>query len=159
MDYLIEPNKEILLLNADYNPISIYSWRRAIKLIHKKKAKAISKRVIRLSYYVKIPYVRLMANKPNRKSIMKRDDYRCQYCGAIKNLTIDHVHPVSKGGGNTWENLTTACLDCNGKKGDKTLKEVGMILYNQPKPPYNKMTLAIQKSNVNEWKQYIYSDL
>ena len=159
MDYQIETNKEVLLLNADYNPISIYSWRRAIKLIHKNKAKAVSSRVIRLSYYVKIPYVRLMANKPNRKAIMKRDDHRCQYCGAIKNLTIDHVIPTSKGGKNTWENMVTACLDCNGKKGDKLLKDAQMILYSQPKQPYNKIALTIQKSNVDQWKKYIYSDL
>lgn len=159
MDYHIESNKEVLLLNADYNPISIYSWKRAIKLIHKNKAKPVSSRVIRLSYYVKIPYVRLMSNKPNKRAIMKRDDHRCQYCGAIKNLTIDHVIPTSKGGKDTWENMVTACLDCNGKKGDKSLKDIQMVLYAQPKPPYNKMTLIIQKSNVDQWKKYIYSEL
>ena len=50
-------------------------------------------------------------------------------------LTIDHVHPRSKGGDSTWTNLTTACRECNSKKGNKTLKECNMILKQKPKKP------------------------
>ena len=35
--------------------------------------------------------------------------YKCQYCGATRSLTIDHVIPRSKGGEDAWDNLVVAC--------------------------------------------------
>jgi hypothetical protein len=52
-------------------------------------------------------------------SILKRDKYTCQYCGATgleSSLEIDHKHPVSKGGTNDSINLLTACYTCNREK-------------------------------------------
>ena len=49
--------------------------------------------------------------------------YQCQYCAlhfSPKELTIDHILPISKGGKTNWENCTTACTTCNVKKGNKT---------------------------------------
>jgi len=43
----------------------------------------------------------------------------CYYCGKTflpKELTMDHVVPVSRGGKSTKGNLVTACKDCNNKK-------------------------------------------
>jgi len=158
MDYTnIEPNKAILLLNSDYNPINITSWQRAVVLVLKNKAQVLSSRVIRLIHYIRLPFSRIMSNKPTRNSIMKRDDYRCQYCGSLKDLTIDHVIPQSKGGDSSWTNMVTACISCNSKKGNKSLKEANMTLYTTPKPPFNKMTLTLIKSNVDDWKQFIYT--
>lgn len=54
-----------------------------------------------------------------RRNIMIRDRFCCQYCGSKRNLTLDHVHPQSKGGRNTWCNLVTACMGCNQKKGSR----------------------------------------
>ncbi len=60
--------------------------------------------------------------KTKRFEIFKRDEFTCQYCGAIPPkvvLQIDHIHPVSKGGDNSEDNLITACFDCNmGKKAN-----------------------------------------
>lgn len=56
-----------------------------------------------------------------RFSIMKRDGYRCRYCGRRDNghnLEIDHIVPIAKGGKSTYDNLQTLCHDCNVKKGD-----------------------------------------
>jgi 5-methylcytosine-specific restriction endonuclease McrA len=53
--------------------------------------------------------------------VFKRDDYRCQICGATAGpetcLEVDHKHPVSKGGSNGIDNLWTLCFDCNRGKG------------------------------------------
>lgn len=70
-----------------------------------------------------IPTRRLM--QLGRRNLMKRDRGTCQYCGARgKTMTIDHIHPRSKGGKSTWANCVMACEDCNLKKGNKSLEQV-----------------------------------
>ena len=49
---------------------------------------------------------------------------RCSYCGATGvRMTVDHVVPLSRGGGNEPANLVAACRPCNSSKGSKTLEE------------------------------------
>jgi 5-methylcytosine-specific restriction endonuclease McrA len=55
--------------------------------------------------------------------IFERDGYKCQYCGRLADLTIDHILPLSRGGSNNRDNLTTACRSCNSAKGDRTPEE------------------------------------
>lgn len=83
-------------------------------------------RVIRYIHYNKIPKATL---RLSRKAIYARDDNTCYICGhrfSEKKLTIDHIVPQSRQGKNTWENLITCCQDCNWKKGNKTLQELGV---------------------------------
>ncbi len=61
------------------------------------------------------------AVKLRRDSLYYRDHGRCAYCETpllIKDVTIDHVHPRSKGGHHDWDNIVSSCSDCNTKKGD-----------------------------------------
>ena len=157
MNYLeIQPYQTILVLNASYEPINFTNWKRAVVLILKEKAQVLSGRVIRLLDYIKLPAKRYGITKPSRPMIYKRDDHTCQYCGSTKKLTIDHVLPRSRGGQDTWENMVVACSSCNSKKGDTFLEQTGMKLFRTPKPPVNKIHLSLHKSNVNEWKNYIF---
>lgn len=62
-----------------------------------------------------------------REEILKRDDYRCRYCGRrAQTLDIDHVIPVSQGGKTVFSNLVTACSACNRKKAGCTPLQAGM---------------------------------
>lgn len=64
--------------------------------------------------------------KAVRFEVFKRDKFMCQYCGgAAPNviLEVDHIVPVSKGGGNDIMNLVTACRDCNRGKTNKELSD------------------------------------
>jgi 5-methylcytosine-specific restriction endonuclease McrA len=158
MDYQkIKLNSSILVLNSDYNPINICNARRAIVLLIKHKAHMVTEKVIRLIEYIRVPYSRLMRNHPTRNLIYKRDGYSCAYCGAKERLTIDHIHPASRGGEDTWENLVTACCKCNSMKGNRTPQEANMILHIVPKAPYNKLHLTINTSNVSDWKEFVYA--
>ena len=158
MDYSkLEPNQTILVLNASYEPLNFTNWRRAVVLLIKNKAQALGKRVIRLVNYIKIPYKKLMQNKPSRAMIYKRDGHKCQYCGSTRNLTIDHIFPTSKGGDNSWENLVVACMPCNTRKGDKLLEETNLILDTTPKKPFNKMLFSLDRADVDECKKYSYN--
>ena len=71
-----------------------------------------------------------MARKPipktTRFEVFKRDKFTCQYCGASAPdviLEVDHIKPVSKGGGNDLMNLVTACRECNRGKTDRELSD------------------------------------
>ncbi len=68
-------------------------------------------------------------SRPHQKirfEILKRDDFKCVYCGRGASeviLEIDHVNPVAVGGDARQENLVTACKDCNIGKRDFLLNE------------------------------------
>ncbi len=153
---IVEPHSTILVLNSSYEPIHFTNWKRAIVLLFKEKAKLITKRIIRLVNYVKLPFTHGKTDYPTRSMIYKRDDNECQYCGSKTNLTIDHVIPRSRGGEDTWENLVTCCASCNSKKGNLLLKETNMALKKIPHAPFSKVVLDLQKSRVAEWKEYIF---
>lgn len=52
-----------------------------------------------------------------RWAVFRRDGYACLFCGSESNLSVDHVFPVSRGGGNEPDNLQTLCRNCNSRKG------------------------------------------
>lgn len=57
--------------------------------------------------------------KENRLKIYERDNWQCKYCK--KQLTrftatLDHVKPIRSRGDHSYDNLVTACLNCNSKK-------------------------------------------
>ena len=61
-----------------------------------------------------------------RFEVFKRDNFKCQYCGATAPdvlLHIDHIKPVAKGGTNDILNLVTSCESCNSGKSDKLLND------------------------------------
>ena len=78
--------------------------------------------VIRLSRYVRVPYRNRVPL--TRAALMRRDNYRCAYCGR-RAETIDHVIPRSRGGQHAWENCVASCTICNHRKADKLLEEIG----------------------------------
>lgn len=61
--------------------------------------------------------VRSEARRRWRDVVFTRDGLRCVRCGDGTELTIDHVVPLSKGGGNDIDNLQTLCRSCNSRKG------------------------------------------
>lgn len=142
--------KPSLLLNATFEPIGVISWRKAIILTFLGKAEVISayhQAIHSISQTIKLPAVLRLTRyvkyrrqdvKFTRRNIYIRDKYRCQYCGKVfepKDLTYDHVIPRSRGGKTTWSNVVTCCHTCNLKKGDRTPKDAGMTLLNQPREP------------------------
>lgn len=159
---------KVLVLNASYEPLNITSWRRAIVLLLKGKAEQLehSNRVlyadlpfptvIRLRYYVRVPYKEIPLT---RRNILERDRNTCQYCHAKEQLTLDHVVPRSRGGGESWENLVAACVRCNVKKGSRTPKEANMTLLTKPRRPHSSLHFELIKSTQGEhnqeWKKYV----
>lgn len=164
-------NAKVLVLNQSYEPLSICSAKKALILIilnkatmlapnDKKLIKSATKcfplpSIIKLNYFVQRPYKKVYLT---RKNILRRDNFKCAYCGRSDlQLTIDHIKPKSRGGTDDWENLVTACIKCNNAKGDRTPEEAGMKLRITPFKP-NHLTFLINScGRVSEqWKHYLY---
>ncbi len=74
----------------------------------------------------------------SNRALFARDGYLCLYCGqpfAARDLTRDHVIPVSRGGGDSWSNLVSACRGCNQRKNNRTPAEWGVELIAVPYVP------------------------
>lgn len=59
-------------------------------------------------------------------AIFLRDDFRCIYCGTRaegQELSVEHVVPKARGGGESPGNLVTACRRCNSQRGDAPLTQ------------------------------------
>ena len=167
---------DCLVLNGNYQPLSVLplsliSWQSAIKLCYLDRVKVVDEyqdwqvhspnmefnvpAVVALNDYFPIQKTIRFA----RHNMYLRDMFQCQYCADIfnpKELTIDHIIPISKGGKTSWENCTTACMSCNVKKGDKT----NVRPLNTPYKPdyYNLATLRRKmpfKIKHPKWLQYI----
>jgi 5-methylcytosine-specific restriction endonuclease McrA len=160
----------VLVLNQNYEAISVCTVRRAFLLVFLKKAELIDAfegeyfrsilsnneipSIIRLKNYVKVPHRKVSLSRAN---IFKRDNEQCVYCGTHKDLTIDHVIPRSKGGIDSWENLVTACHTCNSKKGNRTPEEAGMTMLIKPFKPSHIFFMREFNGKIREsWKPYLF---
>lgn len=115
-------------------------------------------RVLHLHRYDRTPKVTV---RLTRRNLMFRDAHQCQYCGKtppLRDLNIDHVMPRSRGGGDTWENLVTACRVCNLRKGWKTPEEANMRLQRRPFRPKWSMTAQLllgSGTKYREWEPFL----
>lgn len=130
--------RRTLVLNADYRPLSTWplsliSSEDAICAILKDRVAVVEEweNLVMRSPSTVIPVPKVVAlrhyapidAKPkfNRRNVLLRDRFRCQYCGekfTSDELTFDHVIPRSKKGTTTWNNILMACTGCNLRKRD-----------------------------------------
>ncbi len=174
-------SRPVLVLDAGYQPVNVVNLTRAVTLVCTGKAVILQAddtvalrservalqcpRVIRLLIACAHRVYRHFRIKLNKRNIMARDGWRCQYCGATEQpLTIDHVVPRSRrqeAGAeiDTWENCVTACLPCNARKGSRTPAEAGMPLLSRPRPPlWNLAWLNRRRwaeGEVAAWRPYL----
>jgi len=94
----------------------------------------------------------------SRRNLFKRDHFKCQYCGQSPGcdaLTIDHVLPKSRGGKSQWENCVLACLDCNGRKSNRTPDEAHMPLLRKPVRPKWQSLYARHDVRIESWSKFV----
>lgn len=88
-----------------------------------------------------------MINAKKRFEILKRDNFKCQYCWKTwkdVSLEIDHIIPKSKWWTDDVENLVTCCRECNMWKW-KTLLNDNQIRKNK-----------VQEAKENMKKQFTF---
>jgi 5-methylcytosine-specific restriction endonuclease McrA len=156
----------VLVLNASYEPLATTSAGRAFSLLQQNKAEIISIEeggeirsarqafplplVIRLLRYVRVRYDN-RRRRPTRALIFTRDERKCVYCDDTRQLTLDHVQPLARGGDHSWENIVTCCHRCNQKKGDRTPVEAGMSMRVQPTRPTHELTVLGERVRHESW--------
>ena len=171
-----------LALNASYEPLTLVPTRRAIRLVLDRKAEILevdgdrefrsetlsvpAPTVIRLVRFIHVP--RRFRRQVTNTFLFARDEYSCVYCGRHRSelrgrqfLTRDHVVPTSRGGGNTWDNVVTACSPCNNRKGNRLPAEAGMRLEAPPgEPNYVHLVWAVRRvtSIQARWIRMFYGE-
>lgn len=168
--------EQTLVLNASYEPLKVVDWQRAITLWCRGKVEVVAtydREVRSVSMSFRLPsvvrllrFVRVRQTRDTvpftRANIYARDGYGCQYCGETfraQDLTFDHVVPASKGGTRGWENIATACVECNARKGPRTPEEAGMRLLRQPRKPTPTLMLRAVigvRHAPESWRDYLY---
>lgn len=166
-------NRNVLMLNQNYEPLTVCSARRAIVLMFQGKAEMIETAdglkirtvtksyslpsVVRLWQYHRVPYRNIVLT---RKNVITRDGHRCQYCGTSKgSMTIDHIVPRKRKGADTWENMVSACIRCNNKKGDRTPEQASMRLLKKPtRPSHINFIQRYVRSDDHRWRPYLFMD-
>lgn len=142
--------RRCLLLNSWYLPIRVIAWTDAVTAWYKGIVEIVAEyeeTISSPSVTMRLPaVVRLKRQLPTNKKAVKfsrlaiytRDQFRCTYCGKRCNwseLTYDHIWPRHLGGPTTWTNITSACADCQIKKGSKTPDEAQMYPSIEPCEP------------------------
>lgn len=169
----------VLLLNFSYEPLGTVGVARAVCLwfrgaifveendgdnvLHSPSTTFPVPSVVRLRHYVHL-------RRNSRETTMKRariyirDRYRCQYCAEhkhAKDLTLDHIFPRAQGGEHTPQNLVTACVKCNQRKGNRTPEQARMPLLTSQKLlrlGLDHVLLCHYAENRPEWRKYLFMD-
>lgn len=151
---------DCLILNSDglplsITPISTCSWKEAVTSVYLDQVVALNYHenwvVHSATQEFQVPSVimhktwskKSKAVKYSKTNVFLRDRHTCQYCGvqfARHELTVDHWIPKVDGGDSTWDNILSACRECNGAKGHH---RTGWTPLNMPrKPTYGELSAS-----------------
>lgn len=126
------------------------------EVIHTARLEIRAPTVVIAQHYAKMPNKTF---RPSKKTIYERDKGLCQYTGvpvSYAKATLDHVHPKSKGGKDTFENLVLCAPDVNHAKGNKSNKEAGLTLRRKPVAPLPVPAAAlIREARHADWQWFL----
>ena len=114
-----------ILLRGGYNRISLSRSKLSINSI------IATRETNKLDYSSFTPSL-------TNTTLFKRDANTCLYCGSkfnYRDLSRDHVLPLSQGGRDVWTNVVTSCKRCNNQKGGRTPENANMMLLAIPFTP------------------------
>lgn len=87
----------------------------------------------------------------SNQALFARDAHLCMYCGERfggRDLSRDHITPLSHGGMDTWTNVVTACKRCNNHKAGRTPEQAGLTLLAVPFVPTHAEYVYLQGKRV-----------
>lgn len=87
----------------------------------------------------------------SNRELFRRDENLCMYCGnefLERQLTRDHVTPLSQGGLDCWSNVVSACRSCNHAKGARLPEQAAMPLLAIPYVPNRAEYLVLSNRRI-----------
>lgn len=94
----------------------------------------------------------------SKGKVLRRDRQTCAYCGTwheLRDLTVDHIQPASRGGPLSWMNTVAACRACNALKADRTPEQARMPLLFTPYVPSRFEDFLLKgrriRADVHDW--------
>jgi hypothetical protein len=84
-------------------------------------------------------------------ALFVRDRQMCAYCGhrlRERELSRDHIVPLSRGGEDRWMNVVTACRSCNSRKDNRTPEAARMPLLYLPYVPNRHEHMILQNRRI-----------
>ncbi|MGB8508995.1 MAG: HNH endonuclease [Pyrinomonadaceae bacterium] len=167
----------VLLLNFSYEPLGTVGVARAVCLalrgavfVEEYDAEHVLRSpsaifrvpsVIRLRAYVNIRR-RRQTSGMKRTRVFIRDRFQCQYCGKHRpasELTLDHITPRAQSGQSVPENLATACVECNNRKGNRTPEQARMPLLTPQRAlgvGLDQVMLCHYAETRPQWRKYLF---
>jgi 5-methylcytosine-specific restriction endonuclease McrA len=153
---------QVRAVEPDYSTYSFENWRDIPPQAHDEFISTPAyririPRVVQLLHFDALPRHEV---RFTRKNIYFRDRNRCQYCGSrlpLKDLNLDHVVPLSRGGRSTWDNVVCCCLECNTRKGNRLPEESGLELLKAPERPrwHPLVRLSLSHRRYEVWKNFL----
>src|SRR5690625_1586259 len=163
-------NAVVLVLNQDYQPVSICSVQRSVKLVFLEKAELLHEdpnrvlrtvtreysypSVIRLRRYIHLPTTRIVFSRING---MSRDKQTLNSSDQKSDFTLTYILPKPRDGTDSCENFIEAGSKGNVEKGNRTPEEAAMPLRTSPyRPVYITFFQNLAGSVQENWKPYLY---
>jgi 5-methylcytosine-specific restriction endonuclease McrA len=162
-EYSVDLNQQVLRTDASGMPLEWIDYRDAVRLYHTEQVAYVcgipiftvhgginsltgERSVVEVNSIIatlghQIGYQDKRNNYVpplNNKTLFRRDANVCMYCGTrfmSRDLTRDHIRPISQGGEDLWQNVVAACRRCNNHKGGRTPDQAGVQLIAVPFAP------------------------
>lgn len=161
--YDVDANGKPILSTAGMRPVTwdewitlpIRPWDFSIRTV---KQEVRVPTILVAKNYTKVPKVKIGDN-PSIEQIRMRDGDRCQYTNRKlkrSEMSLDHVVPKSRGGGEGWTNKVLADRNINSLKGNKLNSECGLKLLVTPVKPKEILRAdLIRNANHLDWRLFL----
>ncbi len=128
--------QDFLYAKAPKQPFPPSDFGKSVKAAHRKRHRH--------------PMRSLPERVPIKRQLFESQNQRCFYCHAVtawERWTLEHRHPISKGGTNDADNLCGSCKECNNAKGHHTEAEFMSSDYMKDLKPFIALENTISLTN------------